>query len=343
MSALAELIALAATGEEYGVERAIFDTVDPAAIDDRIEAFVAQHLAPVDQAFFYKPGVGVVAGLSLVGGSRVVVKIHRWNVTIGRLTAVQHLQNHQARAGLPAPHPLVGPETLGQGIATVEEMIAGQSADGRDASVRRTIARGLYDFIRAGDDFDETADLGRPLTLRSLEDALWPEPHDVRFDFGATAVGAEWIDELALSARWRLPRAGDDWTAGHFDWRVENLGFHDGDIVAIYDWDSVCAAPEAVVVGNAAAQFSADWVNGDPDPLPTLEEMDGFIADYVEARGGSFNDRECDVLDAANLWVCAYGARCQHADRTLYPGLGDPADSRWLRLLRQRGERWFVG
>jgi hypothetical protein len=30
---------------------------------------------------------------------------------------------------------------------------------------------------------------------------LWPRPHDGRFDFEATATGAEWIDAIALAAR----------------------------------------------------------------------------------------------------------------------------------------------
>ena len=178
--------------------------------------------------------------------------------------------------------------------------------------------------------------------LRSLEEPLWPEPHDVRFDFEATARGAEWIDELATAARRRLQDLGHDRVAGHFDWRVGNLGFGDGGVVAIYDWDSVAAAPEAVVVGNTAAQFSADWANGDPDPLPTLAEMHAFVDDYARARGRGFDGKECALLDAANLALCAYGARCQHSNRTLYPELGGADDTGWLRLLRQRGERWFV-
>ena len=155
MDDLAELIVRTTTAQDSGTAPAVFDTADPVVIAERIEGFVASRLAAVDQALFYTVGVGIVAGLALVDGSRIVVKVHRWNVTVERLRAVQRLQNHQLEAGLPAPRPLVAPEPLGHGIATAKELIVGRSADTRDASVRRTIARGLSDFITGASGFDD--------------------------------------------------------------------------------------------------------------------------------------------------------------------------------------------
>jgi Ser/Thr protein kinase RdoA (MazF antagonist) len=339
---LSDLIRRSATAGEPGVEQAIFDTIDPVAMATCIEDLVALRLAPLDHALFYRPGVGVVAGLALVDGTDVVVKVHRWNVTIDRLAVIQRLQKHLAAAGLPAPRPLITPEPLGHGIVTAEELIVGQRADARDPSIRRAVAHGLHDFISAATDFSELAGLGTPLVLRSTHEPLWAEPHDVRFDFEATAAGAEWIDDLATTARARLQAVGGEQVAGHFDWRTENLGFTDGLIVAIYDWDSVCAAPEAVVVGNAAAQFCVDWTIGDPDPLPTPREMRAFVGDYERARGRRFHEGEYELLDAANLALCAYGARCQHSNLTLYPDLRGSTETGWVRLLRERGERWLI-
>lgn len=342
MERLVELINRASTAGGPGVEQAIFDTVDPVTIARRIEEFISQRLGTVDHARFYRPGVGVVAGLVLADGSQIVLKVHRWNVTAERLSAVQRLQEHLERAGLPAPLPLLAPEPLGAGIATAEEMILGRPASARSAPLRRAVAQGLYDFISAARDFDHVAALGEPVLLRTMDEPLWPEPHDVRFDFQATAAGAEWIDAFALSARRRLQEIGTDRVAGHFDWRVENLGFAGPRIVAIYDWDSVCAAPEAVVVGNAAGQFSADWTTGDGDRLPSLTEMRAFVDDYERARGSRFNHRQGGLLDAANLALCAYGARCQHSNVVLHPQVAEAHNSGWIRLLRQRGERCFI-
>jgi aminoglycoside phosphotransferase (APT) family kinase protein len=171
---------------------------------------------------------------------------------------------------------------------------------------------------------------------------LWWQPHDVRFDFDATSDGAGWIDDLARVARARLchPQTAQPVVVGHFDWRVENLGLAGpgAEVIAIYDWDSLAVAPEAIVVGNTAAQFTADWASPQPDPLPTMADMRAFVADYEEARGASFDEAERDLLDAANLALCAYGARCQHSDLVLHPAIAGTADSRWLRLLQARGE-----
>ena len=108
---------------------------------------------------------------------------------------------------------------------------------------------------------------------------------------------------------------------GHLDWQVENLGFNGGDIAAIYDWESVALAPEAVVVGSDAVQFCTDWGGGEDDPLPTVADMMALVEDYEKARGRPFDDQECEHLDAANLALIAYGARCQNSDTTLYPEL----------------------
>jgi hypothetical protein len=100
----------------------------------------------------------------------------------------------------------------------------------------------------------------------------------------------------------------------------------------------MASAPEPLVVGVAAAGFTADWTSDDPDPLPTLTEMRAFVDDYEQARGRAFDPTERDALDAANLSACAYGARCQHSDMTLHPELIRAAAPAWIRLLRERGE-----
>ena len=339
MTGLAALIAEASAEWDPIVESAVFGTTDPLRIEQLLLGFVEHRLGRVTGAVFYRPGVGVVAGLRLIDGCEVVMKVHRWNVSTARLAAVQTVQRQIMAAGLPAPAPLVGPEPLAGGIATVETLLPGSSANGRDPDVRRLLAAGLGDFVAAGVDVQSVGELGHPLMLRPPGAPLWFEPHDLRFDFEATAEGAEWIDELADKAR----RALDDHeilpvVVGHFDWRVQNLGFVSGKIAAIYDWDSLAIAPEAVVVGNAAAVFSADWSTADIDPLPTLEDMRGFVTDYEQAAHRRFDDHERKILDAANLYACAYGARCQHSDMQLHPKIGHGTATAWIRLLHEQGD-----
>lgn len=162
----------------------------------------------------------------------------------------------------------------------------------------------------------------------------------MRFDFGGTSSGAKWIDDLGREARRRLVDARGESFIGHFDWRVQNLGFAGNSIAAIYDWDSVGSAPEPVIVGCAAAQFTAVWDENTTNPLPNLSEMQSFVDLYEMARGSAFSRTERELLDAANLWSCAYGARCEHSDRA--SAGEDVMGTDYGRLLRERGESAFV-
>jgi len=341
VQALEELVRASVRDWDGRLELALFGTDEPAAVASLLERFCAQELAEPIGAVLYRPGVGLVAGLRLVDGATVVVKVHRWNVSMARLAAIHVVQRHVADAGLPAPRPLTDPKPLGRGIACIEEHRAAGTADGRRPSVRAEIAAGLHRFVEAGRGLRHL-EVGAPSLYRPPGAPLWPEPHSVRFDFDRTAEGAEWIDAAAVDARSRLDLSFGEPVIGHFDWRVENLGFDGGLLTAIYDWDSVAAAPEAVVVGVSAAGFSADWGPGaEPDPLPSVEEMVAFVEDYEAARGARFGPAERAQLDAANLALIAYGARCQHSDVTLHPDLGSSAANRFLRLLGERGSHLF--
>lgn len=258
MADLVDLVDAARGPYGVAVEEAIFGAASPAEVASALDNFVTRVAGAIDDALFYRLGVGVVVGLRLADGAEVVVKVQRWNVSIDRLEAVHRVQQHLADSGLPAPRPLLGPTALGNGIAVIEEHRPGGSADVRLPEVRRSIARGLHQFIAAASALGPLSAVGEPSVSRPLGAALWEEPHDLRFDFDATAPGAEWIDDLARVARRRLVTILPP-VIGHVDWRVENLGFDGPDITAIYDWDSVCQAPEPAIVGFAAASFSADW------------------------------------------------------------------------------------
>jgi len=325
------------------LERMIFGTDDAHDIAGMIEGLITERCGPIADAVFYRPGVGVVAGVRLVEGPEVVVKVHRNNVSAERLAAVHQVQALVAESGLPAPRPLVGPTRLAGGTAIVEQLLRGTGANGRDPVVRRALADGLHDFVTATVPLVGRVDVGSPNLARPPEASLWFEPHDLRFDFEGTSAGAEWIDSLARLARRRLERPDPNVVIGHFDWRIENLSFDGAEIVGIYDWDSVSSAPETFVVGVAAASFTADWsARTEPDPLPSVPEMRSFVQDYERARGNPFDRAQREALDAANLVACAYGARCQHSDVTRHPELIRGPIPPYIRLLRERGEQALI-
>lgn len=323
---------------DRALERALFGTDEPEAVIELVERCCRQTVGIPAVVRSYTRGVGIVVVLGLVDGREVVLKVHRWNAPFERMTAVHEVQAALADRGLPVPRPLAPPTRLAGGVATVEAFLPG--ADGPWS--RATVAAGLHRLVDAARDLD--ADPDPPLLHRPPGAPLWPEPHDLRFDFAATVAGAGWIDDLGRVARDRLAAAWDLGPAvvGHFDWRVENLGFEDGRIVAIYDWDSLARAPEAVIAGAAAGTYRIDWRLLEPDPLPSPDDMAGFVADYEVARGEPFDEGERELLDAANLAHLAYGARCQHADLVASTGFGGSGDVGFLRLLRERGERFFV-
>ena len=334
MAELHDLVAAANAAFEPRLARAVLGTDDPVSVAEAISDAVAAALAvPVAGARFYEVGVGLVAGLELADGRAVVAKVHRGHAA-ARLPAIVAVQAELADAGVPAPAPLAGPLVLGTGWLVVEELRPGGTADGYAPDVRRSMATALHRFVEAGRPLVGRAGLG-PWLPEPVGDSLWHEPHDLRFDFGATTAGAAWIDDAARAARRVLDAETTPPIVGHLDWRVQNLGFDDGQVVAIYDWDSVGLVPEPVLVGVTSVVHPVDWRRSLPDPLPSLEQLDGFVADYEAARGERFGADDRRRLEAGQRWLAAYGARCQHSDDVL--GVFPDVDHQqgWPRLLRQ--------
>ncbi|HXW36262.1 MAG TPA: hypothetical protein VEJ87_16925, partial [Acidimicrobiales bacterium] len=149
MISLVELIEESHEEWDPDLESVIFGTVDPRVVAAIIEDHVRHELEPVAGALFYRRGVGIVVGLRLVSGADAVVKIHRWNVTIERLLAVQVVQRSIAEAGLPAPRPLSRPQVLGEGIATIEQHLPGGAVPGHVPEIRRVLSTELFRFITA--------------------------------------------------------------------------------------------------------------------------------------------------------------------------------------------------
>lgn len=330
---MAQLEALVgeATAEECDLEAALFGETDARVIAGMLEEYLTERLAPIDDALFYRRGTGIVVGLRLVNGLEAVLKAHRWRVSLERLTAVQVVQAELARSGLPAPSPLLSPTPLGSAIVTVEELLPGAPAGGSRPEIRREMATGLFGFVSAARAWSGAEELGVGAFLEPAEGSPYPEPHDLRFDFAATAAGADWIDELAWQARRVLEQVSSPLVVGHLDWQAGNLGFLQDRLAAIYDWDSVSRAPEPVIVGVASAEFSTDWSRGVGPP--STAEMQAFIAEYEAARGSLFEDGERELLGAANLLTCAYGARCQHSDGLLGTGRSASGAGGWIELL----------
>ena len=293
------------------VEVAAFGTAKPDEIAGVIDETCRRSLgAKVAAARFYESSIGAVAGVELVDGRIVVVKVHQPEVRLERLRELARV-----RACVPFSPPLLADPiaiaTTGA-YATIESFADGERGDARDASTRHALAIGLRAIIVAARPLVSTSTLDSK-TCGVPGDRLWPTPHSKLFDFQATATGAEHIDAVARAARAETEPCGE-LVIAHGDWRVEHVRFANGSVSVAYDWDSLCLDREPAIVGYTAHAFTADWSDEtNRAQAPTLDDARGFVADYELARGRAFDRIERRLCAAAFTYACAYTARCSHA------------------------------
>jgi hypothetical protein len=323
------------------LEEDIFGTGDPERIAAIVDRFCVRSLgSPIERYEFFSSSVLSVHGVCLRDGRRVVIKAARRSFGAAFLGATQTVQCHLAASGFPCPSPLLEPAALNSGVCVVENLLdRGTRADAHEPRVRREMAYMLARQIEVSRRFVPLEGLGPSLLASPRAGELWPEPHDMRFDFAASARGAEWIDELATAARERLAVAVGDIVVGHSDWRAEHVRFERHKIVATYDWQSLAVGSEPALLGQIGHGFTADWKIDQTRRTPTIQEFRAFITDYDTARGQHFSAAERKTIDAAWVYATAYGARCEHSDLALgMPGAtADPSDDSYRSLLARHG------
>jgi hypothetical protein len=335
-----------ARGTRRALEQGIFGTGDPNRIAAMVGGFCFRFLgAAVERYEFFSSSAQSVHGVRLTDGRGVVLKVaRRCAGDESFLRAVQAVQQHLSASGFPCPRPLLEPTALRGGIAVAEELQdCGARADGHDPGTRRAMARRLAEQIRLSRGFADVPGLGPPLLATPPPEDLWPPPHDDRFDFGMSAGGAGWIDDLATEARARVVAGvagvGDDAVVAHSDWRAEHVRLAGGEVVATYDWQSLALGAEPALVGQIAHAFTMDLGVEQARRRPTLGDYRGFVADYESARGRPFTREEHRTIDAAWVYALAYGARCELADAAadLPAGRPDPAEDSFAALLAHHG------
>lgn len=281
----------------------VLGTLDAAEIRARVHELDPE----ASEIFFFAASVGALFGVIRRDGSRVAIKVHKRFEDDRYFAEMQQVQAALAAAGFPAPRPLGR-----RGQATFEEWRDdGDFRDAHEPAVRHAMARELVRFHRLA---TETGLRPRRVFLRP-EDALWPKPHNVLFDFEATTSGAEWIDEIATAARVITDRNVGVEVVGHTDWSVKHLRFTPQlEVTAVYDWDSVTTDLEPSLVGTAAGSFTyTEELDEDIDVWPTAAESQAFISECEEARGEPFDEDERAATRAACVYLRAYAARCHHA------------------------------
>jgi hypothetical protein len=310
------------------VESSIFGTTDPHRLTDLIERSAYDQLGvPVAGAVFYSASSGCVVGLEMADGQSVVLKAYQPHWEFSFLDGIQRIQRVVSGAGYPCPSPMAGPFRLGHGWATIESHLPdpGQGRPFDQRSLELSSAALVDLIVAAGgvsaDGLDEHP-------FRIAPGDLYPMPHNPIFDLASTGAGAEWIDELARGA-WAIRESGDlPQVVAHLDWSANNVRLGEVGVTAVYDWDSLSLASEAVVAGQAAATWRSTGETADL-LAPDAAEIDRFISAFAEATGRQFSSPEMEVAHAAAVWVMAYTARCEHALE---------ARTRWART---RARTWL--
>ena len=311
------------------VELAIFGTTDPVSIAGVVAATAqGQTGVPVDAGIFYRASAGCVFGLHLADGRSVVLKATqpRWEPAF--LHAVQRVQRAVAAGGFPCPTPVAAPVPIGHGWATMESFLPdpGPRLPRGDEFMDRS-SSGLVRLLQLARGVDPGGLELHPHRL--AEGALYPAPHSPLIDLDGTARGAEWIDEWAGAAWARRASGSLPTVVAHLDWSARNVRLGESGLEAVYDWDSVSVAADAVAAGQAAATWRSTGETGDLR-APDAEEIERFVASFGRSRGTPFSARELGVARAAAVWIMAYTARCEHALAQRTPWRRDRAQH-WLR------------
>jgi hypothetical protein len=316
-----------------GIERAIFGEVTADDITSWLDQHISAHLSLHIQDVLFRSGrLAAVYGLELTNGTRIVAKVHR-SADATHLRASRICQQLLAERGYPCPAPLGEVIAVDNRLMTLENFLEdGDRGDAHQGSARRAMAESLAQqmtMLQAAP--VSFADFRTPPAWANYEHGPWPTPHDPILDFTETPPVYEWLDLLAAkAARSLVPRRQPD-RLGHSDWVCQNVRFSKGKVSAAYDWDSLIAEVEPVLVGIVAGSFTEGSTNG--SHVPTPDEVAAFVADYEACLGMPLNKRDQATAVAAATWVLSYNARCDISVESWgYPATDGSALSRLLQF-----------
>jgi Ser/Thr protein kinase RdoA (MazF antagonist) len=257
-----------------------------------------------------------VSELLLANGRRVVVKVRPEQP---RLAGCAYVQQHLWRTGYPCPEPLIGPVPFGidTGLAASAEawVPGGEILGPRESGAVDAYATLLARMIRLAPSAQRLPSLDPPPPWNAWNHGgrgVWPAADDRPDDLNDIPATA-WLDDVVRAVQRRLAVVGvDRLVAGHGDFEAQNVRFRELSVTAglhyasvvVHDWDSVIVAPEAVLVGFAAAV----WPSG-VGPPSTIDQTADFIEAYQRAGGRTWSPDGIEAAWAAGLWVRAFNEK----------------------------------
>lgn len=249
-----------------------------------------------------------VVGATLLDQRKIVIKIRPWQ---NRLHGCVAVQRHLAMAGYPCPAPITDLDRLDGWAVNAEACVLGgeQRCPDRGAGAYAALLRRL---VAAAPDVERVPTLlpSPPWTAWDHSGAgTWPERDDRGMNLNLVD-GPSWIDDAAQRVRAALGAYEEPWRVGHGDWESQNIRWDGDKPLAVHDWDSVIAQPEAAIVGLASAVWAAQ---GGPGEAASIAQTEEFVDAYMHARG-NWSAQEDAAAWCAGLWVRLFNAKKDAAE-----------------------------
>src|SRR5207248_2147919 len=203
----------------------------------------------------------------------------------GRAASCVAAQTWLAERGFPCARPLT--PAVGVGALAVhaeESRPGGELLPGDTPDVAQRYAAVFARLMAELADLQIAPPLPNPRWVRwdHKDSGLWPSIRSVD-ERDQTAVPA-YVMDTAERARERLLAADLPCALGHADFEAQNLRWHDNEVWAVHDWDSLAWQPEAALVGAASGVFPKTG----PATLPPIESSEAFLVAYQDLRGRRF-------------------------------------------------------
>jgi hypothetical protein len=257
----------------------------------------------IAETLFERGNLSRVLGVKLEDEREVVIKIRPWQ---NRLRACLAVQRHLSLSGYPCPAPTTDLDHIGGCAIHAEVLVVGGEQRNPDLGAGAYAAL-LRQLVAAAPDVERVPTLfpSPPWTGWDHPAATtWPERDDRGLNLNSFD-GPTWVDDAAECVREALRAYEAPRRIGHGDWESQNIRWNGNEPLAVHDWDSVIAQPEATIVGLASAVWAAQ---GGPGEAASVVQTEAFIDAYEHACGGwSAQDRA--AAWSAGLWVRLFNAK----------------------------------
>jgi Phosphotransferase enzyme family len=279
-------------------------TMPMDALPDWLPAWCVDQLGdePVSVLFELRQ-VSAVFGLRLAGGRDVVVKAREDD---GRAASCVAAQARLAERGFPCARPLTPVVGVGALAVHAEEFRpGGEVLHGHSPDVAARYAQAFARLMAELADVTVAPPLPNPPWVRwdHTDSGVWPAIDCL--DGRDQGVVPAYVVDTAERARRRILAARLPCVLGHADFEAQNLRWHDQQVWAVHDWDSLAWQPEAALAGAASGSFASSG----PPTLAPIESSEAFLVAYQDTRGRLFTAVEQEIAWAASVWMAAYNAR----------------------------------